>query len=466
MDDDLLEAKARETNFCQRNRKLSPRHFLEMLLCKCFSANQESLVDHAIDLKLNRGIEIKKQSIHSRFTDNAVNFIKSLVSNQLSKRLSLPSAYLDMFPTILIQDSTRFGLPESFHEQYAGYGGRGAKAGGKIQFVYDLKTHQMCHSSLGAMTENDLTASKNNEWITEGALILRDLGYYSHDGLEEIANKKAFFISKVKPKTALFDLDGQRFELVKLVEKMKRAGIMSLEKELLIGHEKKIKARVIFSIVPDGVKKQRASAVAYKANNKNYTVQKEYKVWTGINVFITNVSKDRLTPEQIMSIYRLRWQVELVFKTWKSHYKIDQYKTMRKERMECYVYATLLLILLQWRIFSWLNHSSVRNGIFLSLHKFSKLMIHLTILFNEAVVRNKIKINVFLHHVIALSKSYLQKEKKKNKVCFTDIVNPHDYLSCIGKQEAQPLPTHPLGIKKYETSTPHGVEYPKANHLN
>ena len=261
-------------------------------------------------------------------------------------------------------------------------------------------------------------------------------------------------------------MDGQRFELAKLVEKMKKTGIMSLEKELLIGHEKKIKARVIFALVPDGVKKQRADAVAYKANNKNYTVQKEYKVWTEINVFITNVSKDSLALKQIMSIYRLRWQVELVFKTWKSHYKIDSYKTMRKERMECYVYATLLLILLQWRIFSWLNRYSVRDGVPLSLHKFSKLMVHLTTLFNEAIVRNKIKIDVFVHQVIMLSKTYLQKEKKKNKVCFTDIVNTNNYLSCIGKQEAQPLPTHTLGIKKYETSTPRGVTYPKIDPLN
>jgi hypothetical protein len=74
------------------------------------------------------------------------------------------------------------------------------------------------------MTENDLKASKGNEWITEGALVLRDLGYYSHDALGEITNKKAFFISKVKPKTALFNLDGQRFELVKLIGKCKELG--------------------------------------------------------------------------------------------------------------------------------------------------------------------------------------------------------------------------------------------------
>lgn len=430
MDDVLLESKAREVGFCQRNRKLSPRQFIEMLLCKCFSSDQESLVDHAIDLKLNRGIEIKKQSIQNKFTDKAVEFVKSLVSIQLTKKLDLPSTYLNMFSAVLIQDSTRFGLPESLSEEYAGYGGRGAKAGGKIQFAYELKTHQMYYSSFEPMTENDLTASKNNKWIQEGSLILRDLGYYSHQGLQEIIDKNAYFISKVKPKTALFTLDEQRLDLIKLIDKMKKSKVMYLEKELLIGHEKKIKTRVIFNLVPDEVRKKRTQAVDYKAKNQNYTVQKEYKIWAGINVFITNVDKKTLTYEQIMNIYRLRWQVELVFKTWKSHYKIDHYKTMRKERIECYLYATLLLILLHWRIFSWLNQKVFYKRTPLSLHKFSKLMVHLTVPFNEIIVRSKNKIEIFLQCVLELSESYLLKEKKKNKLCFSDITKQQPYVYC------------------------------------
>jgi len=430
MDDTLLESKAREVGFCQRNRKLSPRQFIEMLLCKCFSSDQESLVDHAIDLKLNRGIEIKKQSIQNKFTDKAVEFIKSLVSIQLAKKLDLPSTYLNMFSAVLIQDSTRFGLPESLSKEYTGYGGRGAKAGGKIQFAYELKTHQMYYSSFEPMTENDLTASKNNKWIQEGSLVLRDLGYYSHEGLQEIIDKNAYFISKVKPKTALFTLDQKRLDLIKLIDKMKKNKIMHLEKELLIGHEAKMKVRVIFNLVPDEVKRQRTKAVDYKAKSNNYTVQKEYKIWAGMNVFITNVDKKTLTCEHIMNIYRLRWQVELVFKTWKSHYKIDRYKTMRKERIECYLYANLLLILLHWRIFCWLNQKVFYKRTLLSLHKFSKLMVHLTVPFNEIVVRSKNEIGIFLGCVLELSESYLLKEKKKNKICFSDITKQQPYVYC------------------------------------
>lgn len=445
MDDDLLESKARESGFCLRNRKLSPRHFIEMLLCKCFSANQESLVDHTIDLKLHRDIQIKKQSLQNKFTDKAVCFLKSLISIQLSKKFDLPTAYLNMFSAVLIQDSTRFGLPESLSKEYKGYGGRGAKAGGKIQFVYELKTHQMYYNSFEAMTENDLTSSKDNEWIKEDSLILRDLGYYNSEGLQQIIDKKAFFISKVKPKTALYKMDGKRLDLVKLVNKMKKNKIMYFEDELIVGNQNKLKARVIINLVPDEIKKKRAEAVAYKGKNQNYTVQKEYKVWTGINVFITNVDKKRLTVEQIINIYRLRWQVELVFKTWKSHYKIDQYKTMRKERIECYLFATLLLILLHWRIFSWLNQKLIHKKIDLSLHKFSKLMVHLNILFNETVIRSKNNIETFLNKVLKLSESYIQKEKKKNKIGFWDIARMNTVYIAKASRKPSPLQTNHSG---------------------
>src|SRR5690606_1731691 len=109
--------------------------------------------------------------------------------------------------------------------------------------------------------------------------------------------------------TALYKMDGKRLDLVKLVNKMKKNKIMYFEDELIVGNQNKLKARVIINLVPDEIKKKRAEAVAYKGKNQNYTVQKEYKVWTGINVFITNVDKKRLTVEQIINIYRLRWQV-------------------------------------------------------------------------------------------------------------------------------------------------------------
>jgi hypothetical protein len=50
------------------------------------------------------------------------------------------------------------------------------------------------------------------------------------------------------------------------------------------------------------------------------------------------------------SFYRLRWQIELMFKIWKSLCHIDKVKQVKKERLECYIYAKLIDIVLSWQI--------------------------------------------------------------------------------------------------------------------
>ena len=104
-----------------------------------------------------------------------------------------------------------------------------------------------------------------------------------------------------------------------------------------------------------------------------WNMTKEYKLWTGINVWVTNVPITTLDAKSIFEAYRLRWQVELIFKSWKSHYKIHSFKKMKKERFECYLYASLLLIILQTNIFSWLQNL-FENIHKLSLLKFTKVM--------------------------------------------------------------------------------------------
>ena len=46
----------------------------------------------------------------------------------------------------------------------------------------------------------------------------------------------------------------------------------------------------------------------------------------------------------------MRWQIELTFKIWKSICKIDKVKKVKKDRLECYIWAKLLMIVLCWRI--------------------------------------------------------------------------------------------------------------------
>ena len=66
----------------------------------------------------------------------------------------------------------------------------------------------------------------------------------------------------------------------------------------------------------------------------------------GMNVYITNTSLEEIPTNYVHSLYSLRWQIEILFKTWKSFFEIDECKNIKKERLECHLYGQLIGILL------------------------------------------------------------------------------------------------------------------------
>jgi len=47
---------------------------------------------------------------------------------------------------------------------------------------------------------------------------------------------------------------------------------------------------------------------------------------------ITNVQREKLSSKSVILLYRLRWQIEIVFKAWKSYHGLEQLKGEREER--------------------------------------------------------------------------------------------------------------------------------------
>lgn len=127
----------------------------------------------------------------------------------------------------------------------------------------------------------------------------------------------------------------------------------AIELDVYIGGEKnkRTKCRLILESVPEQVRQQRLSKVEQKRrSSKNWKVSEFRKQMCGYNIFITNAPRKDLPLSRIRYAYRLRWQIELVFKIWKSIFNIDKVKQMSIFRFECHLYATLISILLSLNI--------------------------------------------------------------------------------------------------------------------
>jgi hypothetical protein len=73
--------------------------------------------------------------------------------------------------------------------------------------------------------------------------------------------------------------------------------------------------------------------------------------WCAWTVFITNVPADRLSVAEVLTLARARWQIELLFKLWKSHGTIDVSRSQKPYRVLCDVYAKLLAMVVQHWLF-------------------------------------------------------------------------------------------------------------------
>ncbi|PGU25172.1 IS4 family transposase, partial [Bacillus cereus] len=67
---------------------------------------------------------------------------------------------------------------------------------------------------------------------------------------------------------------------------------------------------------------------------------------SGINVYMTTSPPDIVPMGQVHDWYSLRWQIEIIFKAWKSFFQIHHCKKIKQERLECHLYGQLIAILL------------------------------------------------------------------------------------------------------------------------
>ncbi|NEX23906.1 transposase, partial [Thiorhodococcus mannitoliphagus] len=137
------------------------------------------------------------------------------------------------------------------------------------------------------------------------------------------------------------------------------------------------KARLIIHRLPDDEVAKRIR----KARNNNKkkgrkALSKEYVARAYLNLFITNTDSATIPTKVVWNLYRLRWQIELAFKIWKSLCDIEKVKKVKRHRLECYIYAKLILIMLGWRIvYKIAKNLFVLEGEALSFYKSFKTLI-------------------------------------------------------------------------------------------
>ena len=70
------------------------------------------------------------------------------------------------------------------------------------------------------------------------------------------------------------------------------------------------------------------------------------------HVYLTNISNDDLSPEDVSKLYGARWDIELVFKELKSRYDLDVVNTKNPQIVEAYIWIAILTLFISRRIYN------------------------------------------------------------------------------------------------------------------
>lgn len=354
---------ARTTGFIQRQRALTGAAFVQGLVFGWLhqgDATSEALV-RAVRMQ---GVQISAPGLSQRFTPQAATFLQELLrilAQQVLVGEPAPIALLQRFQGVIIEDSSIVALPDELAEVWKGCGGnqRHTEAAVKLHVRWDLLHGTLQGPILTAGRVADQSSPLRAEGIAPGTLYITDEGYFALHWLKEQLSGGGFFLTRPRYNTAFFDSQGHRLDLQEIGPQV--VG-QSLDRQVLVGTLVRLPARLIMVRVPEEVIEHRREQIRQTARKHGTPVNPLSLALAAWTILITNVEQVVLSVSDVLVLQRSRWQIERLFRLWKEHGKIDEWRTKNPWRILCEVAGKLMAMLIQhWVLLQGTWHDPARS---------------------------------------------------------------------------------------------------------
>lgn len=331
---DVLQA-ARAAGFGQRNRKCTPVLFFWTLVLGINGQARRSLSSLRRFFISISGRTITSPAFQKRFTAEAAEMFRRVFERLLEKSLRHTSRALPpklrRFRDLLSIDSTAFALHDKLARYFRGCCVAGSQAVARVSVVFGLSDHRLRSAQItpGRVSETRFFPVSSR---LANHLLLFDLGYFSLQRFRALQAVGAHFVCRLWKGANPVILDvhqgastRRKYVGRKLKSVSFRGPWVDLDVHLGKEHE-----RVWLRLVG-----------AWNEETRRY------------HYYLTTLPRETFGPGDISETYRLRWQVELLFKELKSVCRLTHIPTRRPTGVLCLIYASLIVHLLS-RFLAWL----------------------------------------------------------------------------------------------------------------
>lgn len=352
--EDVVDAAARDTGFMTRKRSITPLALIVACLSSLATGETHWLADIQRTLNTMLDTSVQYKPFHKQLSKDAFpEFVRELLSQALGQLVlpvleSIPNESLDRFEDIVIQDGSSMALIDSLAHAWPGRFKKVSPAAVELHVTMSLSQN----GAISVVMAPDKQAERQfcpsaQELLNR--LFLADRGYESREMMRSIHDHGGSFIIRGKKNirpTIVRALDKhgrpiRRLEGERLRWEVLRDGDVDLDIEWGTGVDSYARRIVVF-------------ATRDPRNRISYTY------------LHTNLPREDFSASQVGQLYRLRWQIELLFKECKSYGSLHRFDTSKSPIAEGLIWASLLGATLQ----RFVAHASARTlGIDLSTQR-------------------------------------------------------------------------------------------------
>ena len=366
----VADAVAKGSGFMQRHSKLTGSKFTQTLVLGHLEDGEATLTDLTSTAQA-LGVDITPQGLDQRFTKSAAAMMKGVLDYAVQQVIASDPAALPLlqrFTSVCLIDSSTIALPEVLAAVWAGCGNQTDQAGAalKIHLRLDMLTGALTGPAITSGRTHDRSSTVAAAPLPSGALRLADVGYFSLAAMQAMSGDQVYWLSRIQANTAVFDSTGQRQVLSRFLD----AQADTADLGVTVGVHERVPCRLIAQRVPDEVAEQRRRRIREEGKRRGQRVSEERLRLAAWTIYITNVPASLLSVAEALVLGRMRWQIELLIKLWKSHGHIDESRSEKPWHILCDVYAKLLAMLIQ----HWLVLVTVWRYVDRSLSKAAKMI--------------------------------------------------------------------------------------------
>jgi len=347
----LLEISSRragqESGFVKRRSKVNAAVFVKTLVLGLLEKGDASLSELAGVAK-RLGVRISASGLAQRMNEAGADLLRRLVVEQIQSREAQGVSrrgILQNFSAVNIVDSSQMSLSARCQSAFAGSGGSASSASAKLQVSYEYLRGDFNAIEVESGRAPDQHSRLPTAFACANSLTLMDLGYFSQASLVAIAQAAAFFLTRLPTQVNLYWKadDATKADVVSYLDAQPAD---SGELSVFLGAAARLRIRLVFRRRPPEIVARERRRAIRNAQKKKRSVSAAHLKGLAWQVCITNLPAALYTPDQIFLLYSVRWQIELLFKLWKSYAGLNLCRAQRPERFLCLLYAHLLGLLL------------------------------------------------------------------------------------------------------------------------